>query len=74
MTVLLPGGSKSDPREKAGLSQMAASLADKGTATMSAGEIAARLESLGASIGATAGSDGTFISLTAPVANMEAAA
>lgn len=73
MTVLVPGGSKSDPRDKAGIAQMAASLAEQGTTSMSAEEIAARLESLGASIGATAGTDGTFISLSAPVANMEAA-
>lgn len=73
MTVLVPGGSKSDPRAKAGLAEMTAALADKGTSTMSAQDIAARLESLGANLGATAGSDGTFISLTAPVANMDAA-
>ncbi|GAA4050383.1 M16 family metallopeptidase [Parerythrobacter jejuensis] len=73
MTVLVPGGSKSDPRAKAGIAQLAASLANQGTGTMSAEDIAARLESLGASFGATAGSDGTFMSLTAPVANMEAA-
>ena len=40
---------------------------------MSAQEIAARLESLGASLSANAGRDGTFFSLTAPVANFEAA-
>ncbi|MGI8944389.1 MAG: M16 family metallopeptidase [Qipengyuania sp.] len=73
MTVLVPGGGKSDPRAKAGLAGMAANLADKGTTSMSATEIAARLESLGASMGATAGRDGSFFSLTAPVANFEAA-
>jgi len=73
MTVLVPGGSKSDARDKAGVAQMAASLADKGTSELSEGEIAARLESLGATFGATAGDDGTYLSLTAPVANMDAA-
>nr|WP_269748164.1 pitrilysin family protein [Alteripontixanthobacter muriae] len=73
MTVLVPGGAKSDERAKAGVANFAASLADKGAGGMSAQEIAARLESLGASVGATAGTDGTFFSLTAPVANMEAA-
>ena len=38
-----------------------------------ASEIARRLESLGASFGATAGSKGAYFSLTAPVANMEEA-
>ncbi len=73
MTVLVPGGASTDAREKAGVAQFAAQLADQGTADMSAQEIAARLESLGASFGANAGRDGTFFSLTAPVANMEAA-
>ena len=73
MTVLVPGGSTSDPRMKAGLANMAASIADQGTADMSAQEIAQKLESLGASLGATAGAEGSFFSLTAPVANMAAA-
>ncbi len=73
MTVLFPGGSASDPRAKAGIAEMAAGLADKGTATMSAGEIAARLESLGASFSGTAASDGTYFSLTAPAATFEEA-
>lgn len=73
MTVLVPGGASTDTRAKAGVAQFAASLAEQGTADMSAQEIAARLESLGASFSANAGRDGTFFSLTAPVANFEAA-
>lgn len=73
MAVLFPGGSASDPREKAGLANLAAQLADKGTANMDAQQIAARLESLGASMGASARTDGTTFSLTAPAANMQAA-
>ncbi|MDG5746803.1 pitrilysin family protein [Qipengyuania sp. XHP0207] len=73
MTVLVPGGSISDPRAKAGLAQMTAQLADKGAAGFDETEIARRLESLGASFGATAGSQGSFFSLTAPVANLEEA-
>jgi zinc protease len=73
ITLVLPGGSKTDRRDKAGVAQMAASLADKGTANMSAEAIAARLESLGASLSAGAGPDGTVFSLTAPTANIEAA-
>ncbi|GGA09593.1 peptidase M16 [Blastomonas marina] len=73
MTVLVPGGAKSDARAKAGVANMAAALADKGAGGMGAQEIAARLESLGASVGATAGTDGTFFSLTAPAANMQEA-
>ncbi len=73
MTVLVPGGASTDTRDKAGVAQFAAALADQGTADMSAQEIAARLESLGASFSATARRDGSFFSLTAPVANFEAA-
>jgi len=70
LTVLVPGGSASDPREKAGLANMTANLADKGTATMSAEEIAAKLESLGATLGASAHSDGSTITLAAPTQNL----
>ena len=73
MTVLVPGGSKSDPRAKAGIAEMAASLANQGTDNASAEEIAAKLESLGASFGANAGTDGSFFSLTAPIANFDEA-
>ena len=73
MTVLVPGGAKSDERAKAGVANFAATLADKGAGGMSAQEIASKLESLGANVSATAGVDGTFFSLTAPVANMNAA-
>ncbi|WP_340588817.1 pitrilysin family protein [Erythrobacter alti] len=73
MSVLLPGGSISDPRAKSGIAEMAASLAEQGTASMTAQEIAARLESLGARMGGNASSDNSSFALTAPVANMAAA-
>jgi len=70
ISMLMPGGSKTDPRELAGVAQMAAGLADKGINGMDASAIAARFESLGASFGGGAGSDGTSFNLTAPVANL----
>lgn len=73
ISMLVPGGSKTDPRAKAGVANLAASLADKGVGDMDAQAIAARFESLGASFGGGAGSDGTSFSLTAPVANLEQA-
>ncbi|MBD2842788.1 M16 family metallopeptidase [Erythrobacter rubeus] len=73
ISMLVPGGSKTDPRTKAGIAQLAASLAEKGVDGMDAQEIAAKFESLGASFGGGAGSDGTVFSLTAPVANMDEA-
>lgn len=73
LSVLLPGGSASDPRAAAGLANMAAELANKGTATRSAREIAAQLEGLGAQMSASARSDGTVFTLSAPLAVMQEA-
>ena len=70
ITVVLPGGNATDPAGKAGLASLAAAVADKGTPTRSATEIAATLEGLGASMGASAGNDGVYVSLTAPTANL----
>lgn len=70
LTVLLPGGSVSDPRDKAGIAQFAANLATKGTVTRSAQQIAAKMESLGASLNATAGTEGSLLTVTAPTANL----
>jgi zinc protease len=73
MTLVVKGGSSTDPRAKAGLASMAAQLATRGTATRSAQQIAAELEALGAQLGSGAGPDGAFLSVSAPVANLEAA-
>jgi zinc protease len=73
MTVLIDAGSAVDPRSKAGLANLVASIADKGTPTRDAEAIAAGLEQLGASLSAQANSDGTYISLTAPEATLGAA-
>lgn len=70
ITVVFPGGSATVPAAEAGLTDMIAAVADKGTPTRSATEIAATLEGLGAAIGASAGVDGTYVSLTAPTANL----
>lgn len=70
ITIVLPGGDATDPAAKAGLAQLAATVADKGTATRSETEIAAALESLGASISFNASADGSFVSLTAPTATL----
>lgn len=73
VTVVFPGGDATDPAGKAGLAGLAAVIADKGTASRSATEIAAALESLGASLGFSSSSDGSFVSLTAPTVNLEEA-
>ena len=73
MAVVLKGGAATFGRDKAGLASLAASLATKGTATRSSERIAAELESLGAELDAGAGPDGAILSVSAPVANLEAA-
>ena len=73
MTMVFKGGASTDPRGKAGLATLAADLATRGTATRSAQQIAAELESLGASINSGAGPDGITVSVSAPTANLEAA-
>ncbi|MEO6388161.1 MAG: pitrilysin family protein [Croceibacterium sp.] len=73
MSVVLPGGSATVPAGKAGLADLAVSVADKGTPTRSAEQIAAALESLGASMSANAGADGVVFNLTVPAANLAAA-
>ena len=73
ITLVLPGGSATDPAGKAGLASLAAAVADKGTPTRTAAQIAQELESLGASLGAGTAQDGNFVSLTAPTANLAAA-
>ncbi len=50
ISVVLPGGTATDPVGKAGLTGFATALADKGTPLRTAEQIAARLESLGATM------------------------
>jgi len=73
MSVLVAGGSKSDPRAKAGIAEMAAAIANTGTPELGAPDIAEKFESLGATFSGGAGSDGSSFGLTAPVSNLEAA-
>lgn len=73
ITVVFPGGAATVPQDKAGLTGMVATVADKGTPTRSATDIAAALEGLGAALSVNSGADGTSISLTAPTANLAVA-
>jgi zinc protease len=74
MTVLVRAGSATDPRAKAGRASLAAQIADKGTATRTADQIATEFEKLGASFSAGVDPDGTYLSVTAPTANLAPAA
>lgn len=73
ITLLVPGGSKTDPREKAGVADLAASLAVAGIHGMDEDAIAARFDRLGASFAGGSDKDGTSFTMTAPVANLAAA-
>jgi zinc protease len=73
MSLVVRGGASTDPDGKAGLAGMAADLATRGTATRSAQQIAAEMESLGATLTSSAGPDGLVLSTSAPIANLEAA-
>ena len=73
MAVVLKGGASTDPTGRGGLAAMIADVATQGTRTMSAEDIAGRIEALGARIDAQAGADGTVVSVTGPVATLPAA-
>lgn len=73
MSVVLPGGTATDPADKAGTAELSAMIASKGTTTRTSEQIAATLESLGASMSAAPSADGVVFNLTAPAANLAAA-
>ena len=70
MTVLVRAGSAADSRALAGRANLAAAIAEKGTATRTAEQISSSLERLGASLSTSAVSDGTFFSVTGPTATL----
>lgn len=70
LSVVIGGGASTDPKGRAGVASIAAGLAAKGTRARSAEQIAAALESLGATISAGASPDGSTFSVTAPAANL----
>ncbi len=55
--IFVAAGSRCESREKAGLSHLLASVLTKGTETLDAAEIAEKVESLGASLGADTTAD-----------------
>jgi zinc protease len=63
------GGSAHDPRELNGLSSILAGTLDEGTKSRSAIQIAQELQSLGATLGAGAGEEGTTVSASGLSAN-----
>lgn len=73
IVLVFKGGSATDPAGLSGLAAMAAQLATKGTASRTARQIAAQVEALGGDLSVSASADGTVLSITAPVASIDAA-
>ncbi|MCE9524267.1 MAG: insulinase family protein [Alphaproteobacteria bacterium] len=73
VTLVIGGGSATDPANKSGLAAMTALVMTKGTTTRSAEQIAAAMESLGAEIGVQTGPDSAALSIVAPSANIDQA-
>jgi zinc protease len=71
--MVFGGGTSADPATRPGVASMMANLADNGAAGMSAPELAARIESLGANFGSGANPDSSIAFVAAPAANFEAA-
>jgi zinc protease len=65
LTLAMPGGSFYDPAAKVGVADLMAGLLTKGAGSRTADEIAAAIEGVGGSIGASAGTD--FLTLNTAV-------
>ncbi|AMV37643.1 M16 family metallopeptidase [Planctomyces sp. SH-PL62] len=63
MTVAIRGGAGLQPVDRPGLAQLAVGMLDEGTRSRSAAAIAERVESMGASLSASSGWDGAFVSI-----------
>jgi zinc protease len=63
MRLLIRAGAAQDPREKAGLADLAASLLDQGTTTKSASQVNDEIDFMGGAMGAGAGTDLTFVNV-----------
>jgi len=70
ISMVMPGGSKTDPKGREGIAALAASLAASGFYQTDARAIDTAFERLGATFAGTANSDGTTFTLTAPTANL----
>ncbi len=63
MRMIIRAGAARDPRGKAGLANLAASLLDQGTTTRSASEMNDDIDFMGGMMGAGAGTDLTYVSV-----------
>jgi len=63
-SLVVNSGGADDPHDRAGVASLTADLLTKGTATRTAAQIAAQIESLGGSINSSADWDGSSVSVT----------
>jgi zinc protease len=68
--MVFGGGTAADPAARPGVANMMTTLIDNGAAGMTAPEIAARVESLGAQVGGTVSFDSSSAFVTAPTATI----
>ncbi len=69
--LVVPSGTADDPLDKSGLVALTASLLDKGTARLTATELAESLETLGVTLFTRSSLDDTTVALTALARNLE---
>ncbi|HST36272.1 MAG TPA: pitrilysin family protein [Allosphingosinicella sp.] len=73
LQLVFGGGTAADPAGRPGVASMMTNLSDNGAGGMTAPQIAARIESLGANFGTNVGTDSSSAFIAAPTANIEAA-
>jgi zinc protease len=73
LAMVTPDGSASDPLGRAGLAELGTALMTTGRAAASNGDIAARVEALGGSLGSGAGLDAASVTLNVGAASRSAA-
>jgi zinc protease len=63
MRMIVRAGAAQDPRDKAGLADLAATLLDQGTTTKTAQQVQEEIDFMGGALGAGAGTDLTFVNV-----------
>ena len=73
LRLVIGGGTAADPAARPGVASMVSNLVDNGAGGMTAQQIAARVESLGAQIGSSVDQDSSIAFVSAPTATIDAA-
>jgi zinc protease len=71
LTLVIGGGSSTDPREKLGLAGLTTDVMPKGTTSRSEEALAAEIESFGGELFTQTGLDSAALTISAPVVNLE---